>query len=129
MRRIAALVVILAAALAASAGSAHAGWCGETSDAACDSSLAYVRCADGTIWLVDPALMDADLFGETTCVGGYTVLTPSPPSVDAAPDESSGAYDLDSTMAPDPSEYIGEVQCPDCRIWAVARGDRFACPP
>jgi hypothetical protein len=131
VKRIAVLLVILAAALAANAGSARAGWCGETADVACDSSLAYVECAGGTIWLIDPTLVDADLFGEITCTGGYTVLTPPPPpsSTETAPEEPSGPYDLDPNMTPDPSEYVGEVQCPDGRIWAVARGDRFTCPP
>jgi hypothetical protein len=130
VKRIAALVLVLSAVMTASASPARAGWCGESSDAACQPEMLYVQCADGTIWLVDPAYTDADSFGGLMCVDGYTVLRPpSDAPADPAQDQPSGPYDLDPNMAPDPAEYVGEVACPDGSIWAVARGDRFTCPP
>jgi hypothetical protein len=115
---------VLAVLLAA--GTARAGWCGEA-DAACDTSMAYVECADGTIWVVDPALADSAAFGEEMCEGGYTVLQPEadapPPDPPAAP-----VFDADPNIAPDPALYVGEVTCPDGAVWAVAAGDDFACP-
>jgi hypothetical protein len=122
VKRIALLALVLAAL--AATGSARAGWCGEA-DPACDAAMAYVACADGTVWVVDPALADADAFGAAMCVGGWTVLAPDP----AAPaPPSPPPLDLDPAMAPDPALYAGEVTCPDGTVWAVARGDPFACP-
>ena len=127
MKRIALLTLVLAALLAS--GTAKAGWCGEA-DAACDLALAYVECADGTIWVVDPALADADTFGDAVCGGSYTLLRPPveqpPPS--PSPPEGPGPFDLDPRIDPDPALYVGEVTCPDGRVWAVAVGDDFACP-
>ncbi|MFL5909012.1 MAG: hypothetical protein ACJ768_00350 [Gaiellaceae bacterium] len=132
-----ALLLVVAALMAAGAAQAD-GWCGESSDAACQVGMAYVECVDGTVWLLDPALVDVDTFGETMCEGGYTVLEPPPatppdaPGPDGGPQWDPGGTDVgfaaDPNMDPDPSLYGTEVQCPDGSIWAVAIGDRFVCP-
>jgi hypothetical protein len=119
------VLLLVAAALAVSTNARASGWCGQD-DAACDSAMAYVECADGTVWVVDPALADADAFGAAMCAGGWTVLQPD--AVEPAPPQPSPPLDLDPSMAPDPSLYVGEVTCPDGSVWAVARGDAFTCP-
>jgi hypothetical protein len=128
VKLVALLTLVVAALLAA--GTARAGWCGETADAACQPSLAYVECADGTVWVVDPALADPGAFGEEMCQGGYTLLQPPPgdPPPAAAPPAADVGFGADPDMDPDPALYVGEVRCPDGSIWAVARGDDFACP-
>ena len=158
--KIAALLALAALSVVA-AGTARAdvpavqpgdAWCGESSDAACQSSMLYVECADGTIWLADPAYTDADTIGQVVCAGDYTSLQPAPPATDdsagdstddstdtqAAPPEDQSfslgggtdvGMDASSTMAPDPTQYATEVQCPDGTMWAVAFGDdTFVCP-
>ena len=134
-----ALAIALVLAALTVAGAARAdGWCGESSDAACQSGMAYVECADGTIWLVDPAVLEADTFGQTMCNGGYTVLEPPAPPDPSDPGDGGGltwdtggadvGLGADPNMDPDPSLYLTEVQCPDGSIWAVAIGDEFHCP-
>jgi hypothetical protein len=128
------LAVLLVAAALSAAGAARAdGWCGESSDAGCQTNMAYVECADGTIWLVDPALADPDEFGEWACGGDYVVLHPDPapppdPDGGGGSTAGSGDFGLSPLMAPDPELYSGEVECPDGSIWAVAKGDDFHCP-
>jgi hypothetical protein len=140
-------VVALAAAAAGAARAdvpslpAGSGWCGEA-DVACDSTQTYIECSDGTVWVVDPTLVDADSFGAEFCGGDYAVLQPgtsnttdttgdgsSTPSLDvAATGGTDVGFGADPNIVPDQTEYVTEIQCPDGSIWAVAAGDAFVCP-
>ena len=146
------ILLAVAALAVAAAGAARAdvpalpagsGWCGEA-DAACDVNLNYVECSDGSVWVVDPSLIDADSFGADICGGDYTVLAPdttnttdnsggdtgssNPPFDASATGGTDVGFGADPSIDPDPTQYVTEIQCPDGSIWAVASGDDFVCP-
>jgi len=136
------IVLAVAAFAAVAAGSARA-----TSQlqfgAADDSTSGTITmiCADGTQWVFpDDSYFDAETFGAVFCDGNYTIVQPVDSTTNGSNDNgggseaatSSGGTDVgfgaDQNMAPDPSQYTTEVQCPDGSIWAVASGDDFVCP-
>lgn len=131
-RRLGVVLAVAVCAVAAAAGTARAdtsSWCGQ---ATCDaSSTLYIACSDGTVWALDPEWADADTYGQVFCDGSYSVLQPPDPSDqgdNTGDGGNAGTFDLSASMAPDPSLYITEVQCPNGQIWAVASGDDFVCP-
>ena len=133
MNRMIGVVLAVAACAAIAAGSARAGstdWCGQAGGT-CDTSQAYVQCSDGTVWVLDQT-WDATAFAEDICNGGYSVLQPSFTTLSddsAGTDQTNeGDFSLSSTMAPDPTVYVTEIQCPNGQIWAVADGTDFVCP-
>jgi hypothetical protein len=96
-----------------------------------------IQCSDGTVWVLDPTVMDVASFGDAIC-DGYVVVPQDPASdtgtgtysADAAgtSDIGLGDFSLSSAMAPDPTQYVTEIQCPNGQVWAVASGDDFVCP-
>jgi hypothetical protein len=128
------IVVLLAvaafAAAAAGAARADGGWCGQA-EGTCDTSATYIHCSDGSVWVLDSS-STADDLGETLCDGDWTLLQPPAPDDSSSNDGSFAQLGLDTAvspgMAPDPTQYSGEVVCPDGSIWAVAIGDDFICP-
>jgi hypothetical protein len=118
-----AIAVLLAAALAATAaGNARA-------DGVAPPT---VRCADGTMWVLDP--VDVDSVGLLLCAGEY-VLVEELDATGTTPDDSAApsvgvdvGFGADPNMDPDPAEYGTEVRCPDGTVWAVPIGDDFVCP-
>ena len=138
IRKIGVVLAVAACAVAATAGTARADvqapasdWCGQA-EGTCDASLVYMQCSDGTVWVFAPANFDADTYGAVFCGGDYSLLQPPPRPNQWGGRNDHGTVNLglgaDPWMAPDPSEYSGEVQCPDGSIWAVAPGDPFVCP-
>jgi hypothetical protein len=125
------LVLLAVAALAvAVAGSARA-------DNAAPPATVTVQCADGTVWVLDPADMDVATFADAICDGDYVVLPPETAfggdsGTTNAPDGGGGSivadFSLSPNMAPDPAQYATEIQCPNGQVWAVASGDDFVCP-
>ena len=98
-------------------------------------------CADGTQWVFpDDSYFDAQTFGDVFCDGNFTIVQPVDSTTNGSNDNGGGndvaatsggtdvGFGADSNMAPDPSLYTTEVQCPDGSIWAVASGDDFVCP-
>jgi hypothetical protein len=146
------ILLVVVALAAAAAGAARAdvpslpagsSWCGEADAAACDVTATYVECSDGTVWVVDPTVLDADSFGAEFCDGDYSVLQPDTTNDTNSSDSGDGSsstldvaatggtdvgFGADPNIAPDPTQYVTEIQCPDGSIWAVASGDDFVCP-
>jgi hypothetical protein len=146
------ILLAVAALAVVAAGSARAdvpalpsglGWCGQA-ELACDTTQSYVECADGSVWVVDPSLIDADSFGTEICGGDYSVLQPATsnstesagtpndgtaPTLDVAKTGGTNVgFGADPNIDPDPYQYVTEIKCPDGSIWAVAAGDNFVCP-
>jgi hypothetical protein len=139
MLKIGVLLAVAVCAAAATAGTARASvpplaagtdWCGYA-EGTCDTSMIYVECSDGTVWALDQS-WDVGSFGEAICGGEYAVLSPpafTTQSQDSEGDQTGeGDFSLSTNMAPDPTQYATEVQCPNGEIWAVASGDDFVCP-
>jgi len=120
---------------------------GTTGDPGTTDTTVWVQCADGTVWVIDTTEMNPDDFGAAVCADGYTVYSYDPSLYSSDPGATgSGTGDnggdvgssldggtnvglgADPNMAPDPTLYSTEVQCPDGSIWAVATGDDFTCP-
>jgi hypothetical protein len=133
MFKVGVMLAVAASAVAATAGVARAsstGWCGYA-EGTCDTSMTYVECSDGTVWALDQS-WSVDAFAATVCGSNYTILQPSAstaPSDESGGDQTSESdFSLSSSMAPDPSQYLTEVQCSNGQIWAVASDDDFVCP-
>lgn len=141
-------VAVAALAAFAAAGTARA------QAASLPSSIGtpvYLQCTDGQVWIVDAAdaaVIDEQTYTESLCPDGGAIVQsidqpqqPDPSGGDTGSAsggdlgwtiaESGGidvGFDADPNIAPDPSLYSSEVQCPDGSIWAVAQGDQFVCP-
>jgi len=102
-----------------------------------DGTTVSIECSDGTVWTVDSS-WTPDSLGQLVCDGGYTIVQPDATTNSGSGDSSSPAspsdggidlsLDAGSNIAPDPVEYVTDVQCPNGQIWAVASGDDFVCP-
>jgi len=102
-----------------------------------DGTTVSIECSDGTTWTVDSS-WTPDSLGQLVCDGGYTIVQPDATTDSGSDDPSSppsssdGGTDLSldagTNIAPDPVEYVTDVQCPNGEIWAVASGDDFVCP-